>query len=467
MAESKAKSATKGPTNKSVKDSKVWSLVCLAREVGGDAEGIQDYTHLVAQKNGLESEVDVKSQEITRLKQELAQHKDIASTEKSLLMREFGEQYKIFAEKTAALEAYRGRVAQLEIELETMSNNERSQQRKLQTLEADAKSKQTALSHLQKTMETAERDCIIHRSQLQAAQEKCDDLETRLRTDLGCNFFHEIDDTRVGKLRDDLTFLSKESYTIVKDFIADPEPAVVSTTLLQNLQTRFPGLPQPAGLTKEAVLMRRAAGQAIICEALMAHIFRPFYIPDDMKEPASQMLEFFSEDKEQQQIFRYQVLKLLQDEDTEPLKDAVMEAGFAVSMALDRLISPARLEEFRHRIENLLCRAAKMWVIEAQQAGDLIEVMSPGNKNEPPPQTYQEYGIRSTVKGGTTDHHAAAILFPRMAVKGQMLHVGQVVWSDSPAAMIARDQVPSPTLGRAGTIRKNGRRNSVAGRTAT
>lgn len=200
MAETKAKATAKGPTNKNDRDSKLWSLVCLAREVGGDSEGIQDYTHLVSEKKGLEYEVCEKSKEISRLKQELAQYKGIASTEKSLLMREFGEQYKIFADKTAMLETYRERVEQLETDLEMMVGRDKSQREQLITLDKNAKATQTSFNQLQRKMEIADRDCIIHRSQLQAAKQKFDDLERRLRTDFGHNVFHGIDETRVAIL---------------------------------------------------------------------------------------------------------------------------------------------------------------------------------------------------------------------------------------------------------------------------
>lgn len=211
--------------------------------------------------------------------------------------------------------------------------------------------------------------------------------------------------------------------------------------------------------------MRRAAGQAVICEALMAHIFRPFYILDDFEKSAFQMLEFFSEDKEQQQIYRFQVARLTRDEDTEPSMEAVMSASAAIFMALDRLLPHARSEELHHKIERFLQRAAQTWVAEAQQASDLFEVTKPGTENGPP-ETYQEYGTRNIGNAGVTSHNVAAILFPQITARGQTLHVGQVVWSDSPAVMIAKDQIPSTTLGRTGTMRKNSRRNSVAGRPA-
>lgn len=99
MAESKEKPIAKGPPPKNVKDSKLWSLVCLAREVGGDADGIQDYSNLVDQKKKLECELKERSNEVLRLSQELAQHKAGAAEERFTLMQTFGEQYKIFDQK--------------------------------------------------------------------------------------------------------------------------------------------------------------------------------------------------------------------------------------------------------------------------------------------------------------------------------------------------------------------------------
>lgn len=107
-----------------------------------------------------------------------------------------------------------------------------------------------------------------------------------------------------------------------------------------------------------------------------------------------------------------------------------------------------------------------MWVLEAQRASDLVEVTTPATEDEQL-ETYAEFGSRNPGKAGDANHNIAATLFPRITINGKILHGGAVLWSDSPATMIARDQIPSPTLGRNGTYRKNGRRNSVAGRSAT
>ncbi|KND91851.1 hypothetical protein TOPH_03329 [Tolypocladium ophioglossoides CBS 100239] len=468
MAESKAKPTARGPPAKNVKDSKIWSLICLAREVGGDADGIQDYANLVDDKKRLECELTERSKDVLRLSQELAQHKAGAAKERSMLTQTFGEQYKIFDQKNAILETYRGELEEHEAELKTVKDRDTSRQKQLAILESNAKSAKSAQDRLQKKTETMERNCMVHRSQLQAAQAERDDLESKLRqarSDLGHDFFHDIDETQELRLREHLKSLSAMSYTIVKDFMSDPEVATTSGPLLQSLQARFPGIPLPIGATKEAVLMRRAAGQAVICEALMAHIFRPFYIPDDFKQAAEQMLDFFNEEKEQQQIYRHQVTKLLDDEEMGAAADVAINAADAISRLLDRLVSSADVEDFRRKIEGFLSQAAQMWVLEAQGASDLVEVTTPVTEDEQL-ESYSEFGARNTGKAGDANHNIAATLFPRITINGKMLHSGIVLWSDSPATMIARDQIPSPSLGRSATYRKNGRRSSVAGRSA-
>lgn len=100
--------------------------------------------------------------------------------------------------------------------------------------------------------------------------------------------------------------------------------------------------------------MRRAAGQAVICEALTTHIFRPFYIPDDLKQAADQMLGFFDEDKEQQLIYRHQVSTLLDDAGMEAAADAAINAGNDVFRLFDRLVSFANVDDFRRNVEKFL-----------------------------------------------------------------------------------------------------------------
>ncbi|KAM4067986.1 hypothetical protein HRG_009707 [Hirsutella rhossiliensis] len=212
--------------------------------------------------------------------------------------------------------------------------------------------------------------------------------------------------------------------------------------------------------------MRRAAGQAVICEALSAYIFRPFYVPHDFKQAADQMLEFFEEEKELQQVFRHQVTKFQDDSELEAAAEAVVDAGGYILRLLDRLVSRANVQEFHRRVDEFLRRAAQVWVHEAQPASDIVQVTILMGEDEHM-ESYPEFGVRNAGKVGIANHTIVATLFPRITINGKMLHGGKVLWSDSPATIIARDQNPSPTLGRTGTLRKNGRRNSVTGRPAT
>lgn len=98
--------------------------------------------------------------------------------------------------------------------------------------------------------------------------------------------------------------------------------------------------------------MRRVAGQAVICEALTTHIFRPFCIPDDLKQAADQMLGLFDEDKEQQLIYRHQVSTLLDDAEMEADADAAINAGNDILRLLDRLVPFANVEDFRRKVSR-------------------------------------------------------------------------------------------------------------------
>lgn len=209
--------------------------------------------------------------------------------------------------------------------------------------------------------------------------------------------------------------------------------------------------------------MRRAAGQAIISEALMGYIFLPFYVPETLREAANQMLDFFAADSEQQLMYRHQVSTLLDNGDIEVAADAAFTAGDEIVRHLNRLVAPEKIESFRQDVDAFLSQATEMWVSEGQRAADRLVVMTPASSDEGV-ETYTDFGERSNAKAASGSHKIAATLFPRIAVNGKILHGGTVLWSDSPAVMIARDQTPTPILGRSGTLRKSSRRNSVAER---
>ena len=209
--------------------------------------------------------------------------------------------------------------------------------------------------------------------------------------------------------------------------------------------------------------MRRAAGQAIICEALMGHIFRPFYVPDTLREAADQMLDFFAADSDHQLTYRHQVNTLLDSGDMEVATDAAFTAGDEIFRHLDRLIAPEKVEGFHQEVDTFLSQATEIWASGAQRAADRPVAMLPAISDEGV-EAYADFGERNHGKAASGSHNIAATLFPRIVVNGKILHGGTVLWSDSPAIMIARDQNPTPILGRSGTLRKHSRRNSVAER---
>ncbi|KAJ6437509.1 glycoside hydrolase family 79 protein [Purpureocillium lavendulum] len=406
MAESKGKPAVKGPPTKSAKESKLWTLVCLAREVGGDADGIQDYNSLIDEKRKLARELNDKTKEVSLLNQELAHHHAGAAKERSVLTQAFGEQYKIFDQKNTLLQHCRGEVEKLMAEMKSSNDRDEARQKQFAKLEFDAKSASTAYDRLQKKVDTMERDCLVHRTQLQAAQAERDDQKMKLRqarADLGHDSFHALDEDggrerdlytpqtaetnkpslTVLSSRDRLVSLSKMAHGIVKEFMSNPEVPAASYSSLQSLQNRNPNIPLSPGATKEAILMRRAAGEAVFCEATMEHVFRPFLIPDDFRQAAEDMLDFFQDERELQRIFRHLVNQLLGDAD--------IRAVNAAAATTDTIFT------------SLARQAAHAWVSEAQTAEDVVEVTMPGSKDEPL-GSYEEYGARQNGKAGVANH---------------------------------------------------------------
>lgn len=165
----------------------------------------------------------------------------------------------------------------------------------------------------------------------------------------------------------------------------------------QSLQDCIPNLPLPVGASKEAILMRRAGGQAIIFLALTRHIFRPFHVSEEFREATDLMLQFFKR-REEQNIYRYQVMKFADDADMEMAMEAADKAAHFISSHLDRMVSTAKVGNFRRQIEDYLADAAEMWVREAQRASDLVEVIEARTDHELL-ESYPEFRSRNNTKG--------------------------------------------------------------------
>jgi hypothetical protein len=73
MAETKTRQLPNGQPSKHSKDSKLWALISLAREVRGDVDGIQNFSSLIENKKLLEVELNTRLREIKQLKQDLQQ----------------------------------------------------------------------------------------------------------------------------------------------------------------------------------------------------------------------------------------------------------------------------------------------------------------------------------------------------------------------------------------------------------
>lgn len=235
-----------------------------------------------------------------------------------------------------------------------------------------------------------------------------------------------------------------------------------SLSSLRSLQNRNPHIPLSLEATKEAILMRRAAGEAVFCEAVVEHVFRPILVPNDFRQAAEDMLDFFQDETELQRMFRHLVNKSLGDAGFRAASAATYTTD-TIFTSLARFVAPARIDAFRCKVDEFSSQAAQVWVSEAQTAEDVVEVTMPEAKDEHL-GTYPEYGVRQNGKVGAANHDVAAALFPRITINGRLLHPGTVLWSDSPAIMIAKDQIPSAAMERAATQRRSGRRNSMAGR---
>lgn len=210
MAEAKGKSSSGGASAKHSRDSKLWSLICLAKEVGGDSEGIQNYAALVEKQKSLDVNLIALTEENKRLTEELqkatqALHEQKASAAQQMiaLTTSFGEQYSTFKMANESVGTCRKEIDQLQKEVKSHQVSASAQRKNLTAMNEELQVSRAAQMQLEKSNMSIKRECAVHQSQLHTVNAEMEVLKHELRqahADIGLGWFHALDDGKIADL---------------------------------------------------------------------------------------------------------------------------------------------------------------------------------------------------------------------------------------------------------------------------
>lgn len=198
------------PTEKSAKQSKLWQLLALAKELSKDAETIQDFDKSLADRKAADQELEAKRGEVNTLRElnskivrEFSEYKSQASAKTDTLFAEFEQKYKRYESNKDAVVAMETEVATLREKLEAAEtaekgSREETEKLRLRVQSADADTKGHAAE-----IKEMNAECEIHRSQMQAGAVELEACKTKLaeaRQCLGDNVLCDMGSEELRKL---------------------------------------------------------------------------------------------------------------------------------------------------------------------------------------------------------------------------------------------------------------------------
>ncbi|KAK7402404.1 hypothetical protein QQX98_011846 [Neonectria punicea] len=464
MAEPKAKATNGNHGNHAsekaapTKQSKLWQLLALAKEVTKDVDAIQDYEKSVEGRRALELELEAKSGESQRLRElndkvmrEFSDYKLQANAKTATLFAEFEQKYKTYESNKVAVETMEKEVVEMREKLEASEAAQKNKagevgklKHRLQAAETNAKSQVAEIKEMNA-------ECEIHRSRMQTSIAELDACKTKLslaQGDLGEGLLRDYGPEGLRTLGLDLKALSKKCHALVVEYFNDPDGAEDSAHEIQDLKARFPKIPLTTMTTRPAAQMRCAVAEAVIAEILTNQIFVPFYLANELRAAASTLLNIFGDDERRRTVYRVQILRSMTDaeEVARIQEDIVRKASNEVRSTLHPLVVAFKQAGFYNAVPALFREALALWA-DVQRSRELITAEAPDASEAPPPSKYDEYDQGSggaAVKAGKGSKPTiAAVLFPQVATREDLIFNGMALWSNQGALAAAELETPA------------------------
>ncbi|KAL2690085.1 hypothetical protein Neosp_004153 [[Neocosmospora] mangrovei] len=437
----------------SPKQSKLRQLLTLAKEVSKDAEAIQDYEKSVEGRKALEQELEAKQGENQRLRElndkvmrDLTDQKSqasAASAASETLVATFEQKFKTYESNKAAVEAMEAEVAEVRKKLAASDAAQKGRDGELEKLKQRVKTfEDDEKSHFDE-MREMNAECELHRSRMQASDAELEGCKKKLveaQSDLGEGILRKFGLEELKKLRHDLADLLEKIHGFVNEYFNDHDGAEDSASEILELSIRFPKIPLSTRTTRAAAKMRCAVADAVIAETLLAHVFVPFYVPNEIKTTASAMLDFFEGDERRQTVYRCQILGSVSDSEQgdQIREDIVRKASNEVRSTLHPLVVAYKQAGFYNAGPSLFRQAVGLWA-DAQCSHDLITADVPDDEEA---GQHKDYDPSSTDKPATnTKSSALAVLFPQVVNRSEVIFEGVVLKSDQGTVLEAREEM--------------------------
>lgn len=215
--------------------------------------------------------------------------------------------------------------------------------------------------------------------------------------------------------------------------------------------------------------MRCIIAEAVIAEVLTNQIFVPFYLANGLKTAASALLDYFGDNEHRHTIYRCQVLQSMDDsEDTTRIEeDIIRKASNEVRTTLHPLVVAFKQAGFYNAVPVFFREALRLWS-EVQRSRHMITAEAPSMNEEQPPNQYDEYDQASGYtrpKGSKSpvEKAIAAVLFPQVGTRDELVFGGVVLWSNQTAILAAAQEMPAGRVNGDASKPVMGRRRSMVG----
>jgi hypothetical protein len=223
--------------------------------------------------------------------------------------------------------------------------------------------------------------------------------------------------------------------------------------------------------TRPAAQMRCAVAEAVIADVLTNQIFVPFYLPVHTRSAASTLLDIFGDDERRRTIYRCQILRSMSDtEDLARVQDEIVrKASSEVRGELQGLVVAFKQAGFFHAVPTLFKEAQALWA-EVQRSRDFITAEPPDMNEVRPPAKYDDYDQNGASPQSPSHKSSkaaskpqiAAVLFPQVATREDLIFNGMALWSNQAALAAAAQETPANgTNGDSGRQGASSRRRSV------
>lgn len=472
--------------DKSGKHSKLWQLVTLAKELSKDAESIRDFDTSVSERKALDVELEAKRGEVKTLREfndkvvrEFSEYRATSSARTDTLFAEFEQKYKTYESNKKAVTAMEAEVVELRAKVQATEDADKTGKEELEKLRQLAHSADAhAQSHAAEIKEM-NAECTLHRSQMQngiAELDACKAKLTEARDHLGDTILQDYSPERLRNLGLELRALSRKCHNLVMEWFSDPDGAKDSVSEIEDLRSRFSKVPLSTSTTRAATQLRCAVAEAIIAEVLQTQVFVPFYLPNGAKAAASSLLELFGDDEKRRSIYRCQILSAIgnPEEVARVEEDIVRKASNEVRTTLLPLVVVFKQAGFYNALPAFFREALRLWS-DVQRSRELITAEAPDLNEVQPPGKYDEFDQvsaattpshgKSSNKGGAAGKPSiAAVLFPQVASRDDLIFNGMALWSNQSAVIVATQEALPPQVpvnGDNGRHGAHGRRKSV------